>query len=118
MKHELHFWCEEGLIPPAADLLVKLAGDRNLPSVVPLSLATIRETFSRHFPGIIVTDLRMEWRTSGDSFDVSFNFDDRNEPKGICISSVTPLVDAPQVFDRILAAARELGCSRIESRLK
>ena len=60
----------------------------------------------------------MEWQVSDGSFHVSFNFDDRNQPKSVCISSETPLVKTPQVFDRILAAARELGCTRIESRLK
>jgi hypothetical protein len=119
VKHELYFWREEGPIPPAADsLLVRLAENRNLPGVVPLSLATTKETFSRYFPDIIFTDLGMEWRVSGVSFHVSFNFDDCNQPKSVCISSETPLVETPQVFDRIVAAARELGCTRIESRLE
>src|SRR6266481_7424271 len=112
VNHKLYFWRDERPIPLAADsLLVELAEDRNLPGVVPLSLTTIKGTFSRYFPGIIVTDLGMEWQVSDGSFHVSFNFDDRNQPKSVCISSETPIVETPQVFDRILAAARELGCT-------
>ena len=119
VNHEIYFWRDERPIPLAADsLLVELAEDRNLQDVVPLSLTTIKGTFGRYFPSIVVTDLGMEWRASEGSFHVSFNFDDRNQPKSFCISSKTPLVETPQVFDRILAASRELGCTRIESRLK
>jgi hypothetical protein len=119
VKHELYFWREERPIPPAADsLLGRLAEDRNLPGVEKLSLATIKAAFSRHFPGITVAGFGMEWRGFGVPFQVSFNFDDRNQPNSVCISSETPLVENPQVLDRILAATRELGCTRIESRLE
>lgn len=117
MKHELYFWRDERPIPPAADsLLVELAEDRNLPGVGPLSMSTIKETFSRYFTGIAVADSGMDYRVCGLSFRVSF--DDSNQPKSVCISSEALLVETPQVFDRIIAAARELGCTRIESRLE
>jgi hypothetical protein len=59
-----------------------------------------------------------EWQGFGIPFQVSFYLDNRNQPMGVCITSKTALVGSPQHFDRILALTRELGCTRIESRLE
>jgi len=119
VKHKLYFWHEEQPIEPAADsLLVRHADDRNLTGVVPLSLAAIKSTFTRCFPGITATEFGMQWRASDDFFQESFFFDNCNQPKCVCISSEYSLVETPQIFDRIVAAARELGCARIESAVK
>src|SRR3954470_20385841 len=116
MKHELYFWRDERPIPPAADsLLVELAEDHNLPGVGPLSMTAIKESFSRHFPGVSIAHSGADCRVSGVGFRVSFNFDDSNQPKTVCISSETALVESPELFDRVLAVTRELGCTRIES---
>jgi hypothetical protein len=117
VKHELYFWREERPIEPAADnLLERIAEDRNLPSVVPLSLATIKSAFSRYFPGLIVADFKMEWKVADGSFQVSFSFDDCNQPTSVRISSESPLVETLEVFERIFAVARELGCTSASSR--
>jgi hypothetical protein len=119
VKHKLYFWREEQPIELAADsLLVRHAEDRNLAGVVPLSLATIKSTFTRCFPGITGAEFGMEWRVSNGFFQVSFIFDDCNQPKVVCIGSEYSLVETPQIFDRIIVAARELGCTRIESTLE
>ena len=119
MKHELYLWREESPIEPAADsLLERLAEDSNLPGVDRLSLATINGAFSRHFPGITVTDCGMESQVADGPFRVSFLFDDYNQPTGICISSESPLDEAPEVFARIFDVVREVGLTRIEAKHK
>ena len=119
MSHELYFWRDERPIEPAADSLrERLSEDHNLPGVDRLSLAAIKSAFSHHFPGITVTDYGMESEASDGSFQVSFRFDDCNQPTSICISSESPLVEIPEIFSRIIAATRDLDCTRIESSLK
>ena len=119
MRHALYFWREEGPIPPAADsVLDRLAEDRNLPGVDRLSLARINGVFSHHFPGITVTEYGMESESGDCSFQVSFSFEDANQPTIICITSASPLNDIPEIFGRLFAAIRELGCTRIESTIR
>jgi hypothetical protein len=114
MRHYLYFWREERPIEPAADsLLDRLAEDRNLTGVDRLSLVAIKDTFRRHFPDIAIAD--HEWEAAAIEFHVSFSFDDRDQPTSICVSSEHWLADTPEVFDRIYAAMRELGCTRLQS---
>jgi hypothetical protein len=119
MRHELYFWREERPIELAEDsLLERLAENRNLPGVDRLASTTIKAVFSRYFPGPTVADDRIEYELADGSFQVSFSLDDLNQPTSICISSESPLVETPQIFELIIAAARELGCTRIESAFK
>src|SRR5262245_35477656 len=119
VKHELYFWREEGPIEAAADSLrVRLSEDPNLPGVNPVSLPAIQDAFRCHFPDIIITDSGMEWKAADTSFQVSFRFDDCNQPTIVCVSSQSALVHTPEIFKRILAAVRELGCTRVESTIE
>lgn len=61
---------------------------------------------------------RMERKVADGSFQVSFSFDNCNQPTSIRISFASPLVETSRIYERIFAAARELGCTTIESALK
>ena len=119
MRYDLYFWREDQPIEAAADsLLQRLAADRNPPGIDRLSLSDIKDTFRHHFPDIAVGDYDLVSEASGGSFRVSFSFDELNRPTSICVSSQDPLVENPDVFNRIFAAVREVGCTRIESAIR
>src|SRR4051794_16252897 len=113
MKYEVYFWHEEGEIPLAADhILDRIAENRNLPGVDRLSLAAINRVLSHHFPNIVPTDDGLRSTDFDGSFNVSFSFDDSQQPTVICISSEHPVDETPKVFERLFHALRELGCNR------
>ncbi len=119
MRYKLYFWREEGPIEPAADsVLDRLTEDRNLPGVDRLSLATISDVFGHHFPEIAITDRGMQSEADGCSFQVSFRFDDSNQPIIVCVSSASPLHETPGIFARVFEVVRELGCTKVESAIR
>ena len=115
MIYELYFWREEGEFPLAADsVLTTFAKDPNLSKADRLSQAAINSAFRRRFPDIVTTEQGVE----SEGFKVSLKFDESHLPVIICVSSANPLHDTPELFARLLAVTRELGCSRIESAIK
>ena len=114
VNYAIYFW-QEDREPGLADdsILDRLSEDANLPGVDRISLALTEAAFRRAFPDISVVGRELNWRSTEGSFRVSFVFDEHEQPMIIRIGSSESLSD--EIFSRVLAAAREAGCTLIQS---
>jgi hypothetical protein len=113
MSYDLYFWRQTSFQNEAPEQICKeLERDIEIPGIVFLPIAKIKERFIASFPETDDGGSQLNWEGTNSYFQVSWPTTSKpGLTLAINISCGYKLLETPEIMNRLISVAQEFGCA-------